>query len=162
MAALAAAAVGATAAVGSAYTSAEAAKAQGAYQKRQAELNAGMGEFQAEEAIRRGDEDAKAMGKKTKQVIGSQRAALAAQGIEVDSGTAAEIQADTAAIGAVDAQTIKNNAWREAWGFRAQATVTRGQGNMALMAANNQAKSTLITGGLQALSAGTQGFANRK
>lgn len=93
----------------------------GAYQRQTFEMNAKIAEFQAEDAIRRGDEEANKLLTNVQKLIGSQRTATAAQGIEVDSGSALDIQLDTAALGAVDAQTIKTNAYQEAFGFKAEA-----------------------------------------
>ena len=83
--------------------------------------------------------------------IGEQRVALAAQGIDIDQGSALEIQLQTAEFVSQDALTISNNAWREAWGFRAEANSLRFQGQFAQLAASSKARSTLITGGLKGL-----------
>jgi len=144
---------------GNAYVQAQAAKTQGAYQRQQYEFNARMANLQAEDSIRRGDKEAKAHKKKVKGLIGSQRAAMAAQGIEVNADSALDIQADTAAQGAADALQIKNNAWREAWGYRVAAASNQGQGAFAYMAARHQAKNTLVTGGIQAANSFTSSAA---
>lgn len=141
----------------SSYAQATAAELQGDFQKSQYEANAKFSELRAEDAIRRGDREAIEVKKAGKRVIGSQRAALAAQGIEVDSGTAVEVQADTAGMAAEDALRAKNNAWREAWGYRVEAANARGQGRWAAMAAENTARSTLVTGGLKAATQVGQG-----
>lgn len=133
-----------------AYAESQALKTQGKYEQAQAETNARLSDMQAEDAIRRGDKDAKNYGAKVKQTIGAQRARMAAQGIEIDDGSALDIQGDTAAIGAEDVMTIKNNAWREAWGFRAQSNQFRTEGRFANHRARTMAKQTLITGGIQA------------
>lgn len=143
----------------SSYAQAGALREQGAYQAQQLEFNARVGELQAEDALARGDREAGAARKAGKQVRGAQRAALAAQGIEVDSGTAATVQDETTAMAEEDARTIRTNAWREAWGFRAQAAGARGEGRMATLSANNQARSTILTGGMNALAYGLQGAA---
>src|SRR5688572_4523364 len=103
--------------IASAYSESEALKAQGAHQKRMAGINAELAEMQADDAIKRGDKEAEGVRRNAKKMIGSQRAALAAQGIEIDDGSALEIQDETRAIATEDALQIKNNAWRTAWGF---------------------------------------------
>lgn len=138
--------------------SAAAAREQGKFEEMQAETNARIAELQAEDAIRRGDRASAEHEKKTKALIGKQRASLAAQGIALDDGSALDIQADTAAIGAQDALTIKNNAWREAFGYRQQAQQDRFQGQIARSTAEFQANQTLLTGGLDALGHGLQGY----
>jgi hypothetical protein len=130
------------------YAQAGAADAQADFQKSQANTNAVYAEMQGADAIKRGDKEARALKGQGKKLIGSQRAAAAAQGIEVDSGSALDTQEDTAGLVAEDALTIKNNAWREAWGYKVQASNYQGQGAMAGLAAKNTSRSSLVTGGL--------------
>lgn len=136
----------------------KAAREQGAFTAAQMEKNAKFAEAQAEDALKRGEKDVQAVYRKGKQVAGAQRAAFAAQGIEVDTGSAAGIQADTAAITSEDALTAKNNAWREAWGYRVQAEDMRMQGAMAKKAGETAARNSLITGGLNALDYGVKAY----
>lgn len=154
---IAAQGVSAAAGMGNAYSQAQAARAQGAYQKQQLGFNARLSDLAAQDAIRRGQEDAQRHRTATKGLIGSQRASLAAQGIEIDSGSALEIQQDTRALGELDALTIQNNARRQAWGFKVQAQDLRFQGRMAKLGARTQARSTLIAGGMGAARDAAQG-----
>jgi len=135
-------------------------KAQAAYQKTMFDINASQAELQADDAIRRGDKDAQKATLQGRQTIGAQRAALAAQGIEVDSGTALELQADTRVAAAQDAMTIRNNAWREAWGFKAEALNASLQGRMSTIAGNARANATMTTGGIQAFNQFGNGLSN--
>lgn len=139
------------ASMGGAMTQSQALEAQGKYQKQQAETNARLAEMQAEDSIKRGDKAAGRYKASVSQAIGKQRAALAAQGIDVNSGSASEVQAETARIGTEDVMTIKNNAWREAWGFKVSALNSRSEGAMAELAGKNAADATLLSGGLAAL-----------
>lgn len=143
-------------AVGQGYAQSQALKARGDYESRMMELNARRAELSAADAIRRGEKDATEVKKQAKKLVGSQRAAMAAQGIVLDDGSALDIQEDTAAMGAEDAMTVRNNAWREAWGFRTQASDYRGQAKFARMAARNEARTTLLTGGMRALGYGAE------
>lgn len=54
------------------------------------------------------------------QAIGTQRAAMAANGGVVDQGSNALIQQDTAQLSELDALTISNNAAREAYGYEVE------------------------------------------
>jgi hypothetical protein len=139
---------------------AKAQEAQGRYQQSMAEVNAMYADLQGKDAIRRGDAAATAIRKRGKQVIGAQRAALAAQGVVLDSGSALELQEETAELSAIDALTVKNNAWREAWGFKAETQAATAQGQMARFTSKANAQNTLITGGLQATNYGASGLAN--
>lgn len=150
--------VNAIASLASAYSQSQSLKAQGRYQRAVAETNAKLAEMNADDALRRGDKEAARYLKQAKGVRGAQRAAMAAQGIEVDSGSAAEIQADTEKIAAENVVTIKTNAFREAWGYRVEGLNQSYAGKFASMAAGNQARDTLLTGGLQALGYGLKGM----
>lgn len=144
--------------LGTAYSQASMAKTQYNIQAQQIEQNIRLSEIQAEDAIRRGDVEAENMRKTTKKVIGAQRANFAGQNIAVDEGSAADIQAETQAQGSVNAQTIKNNAWRESWGYRVQAVSGQGQAVQTRLAGSNVMGNTLLTGGLQAANYGAQAY----
>lgn len=135
--------------IGSTYASAAARRSQGQFAQQQAEFNRQAAERQADDAIKRGKRDVAAMKRKTRNIIGSQRAAFAAQGIDVESGSAAEIQADTAALSAADELTIRNNSYREAFGFRSQALNFRFQGEREALATRSSIGATIATGGMR-------------
>lgn len=52
--------------------------------------------------------------------IGAERAAIGASGLDVNTGSALRLQVDTAAVGELDAQTIRNNSQRAAYGYEVQ------------------------------------------
>jgi hypothetical protein len=135
---------------------ATAAVQQGNYESSIYGQNADIAEMQAQDAIARGREAELRQGMQTKQLVGSQRASLAASGIDPNIGSGAEIQADTNLLGTLDALTIRNNAAREAWGYNVNATQLRGQAALAKRAGQNtaaglrnQSWTTLLTGGAQ-------------
>lgn len=133
---------------------------QAAFIQKQGALNERIGNLQADDAIRRGEKEAKAYGQQVSQLVGKQRVALAAQGIDVDSGSAGEIQDQTRAIGALDQLTIRNNAAREAWGYKVQASNSVLSANMQALGNINQAKASILTGGITALNSfGQAGYA---
>lgn len=57
----------------------------------------------------------------TRQLIGRQRVVLAANGVVVDTGSAADLQVDAAVRGDLNARLIAHGAEREAFSFRRQA-----------------------------------------
>lgn len=122
------------------------------------EFNAKMADLQAEDAVARGKEASDKSRRDTKRLIGAQRAAAAASGIEVDSGSALDLQLDAAGFGAMDALTIKNNAAREALGYKAQALDYRSRGAMAEANAKTAAAGTLLTGGIRAFDIGLRQY----
>lgn len=75
----------------------------------------------ADETINAGNTSADWQRVRAGQAVGTQRSAQAANGIDVNSGSAAQLQDDTAMLGELDALTIQNNAAREAYGYRVQA-----------------------------------------
>lgn len=161
MAALTAALLAATAA--STYSqfkgqrnAANAAIAQGNYVGGVQDVNAGYADQQALDAERRGVEGAQRVDTQTRTLVGSQRAALAASGVDANVGSGAEIQGETQALGALDELTIKNNAAREAFGYKVEAQNYRSGAQFARAGAQNAAQSyrnqswaTLLGGGLQ-------------
>lgn len=145
----------------SAYSSVEAAKSsadalrlRGEADKFVYDTNARVSEMQAQDALQRGDKAVTQVKRQVRQTVGAQRAALAAQGVDVNEGSAVDLQAETAGFGALDALTIKNNAYREAWGYKTQALQSSLRGELALSSSRVQANNTILTGGLNALSYG--------
>lgn len=132
--------------------------AAGNYNASVANQNAKNLDQSARDTIDRGETAAARSGVATQRLLGSQRAAAAASGIDAGSGSALDILVSTAGIGELDAQTIRNNAAREAWGLRSEAAAQRAQGRFAKSAGKFGAGSTLLTGlasaGMSAKSAG--------
>ncbi len=108
------------------------------------EFNARVAEAQAADALVRGKEDEERFRQGVRVLLGSQRAAFAGQNVDVGSGSAVDVAADTAFLAELDALTIRNNAAREAWGFRVQAENARLGGSAAQMASRFGAASTII------------------
>jgi len=126
-------------------------EAQGEFAERQGKVNARLAEMQSDDALARGDAASKQAADRANQVRGAQRVGFAAQGVALDSGSAQDVQQETARLGALDALTVKNNAQREAWGYRIQANQYLASGEQAVMAGRNSAGATLLTGGAQAV-----------
>jgi hypothetical protein len=137
----------------------QALRAQGEYQKRMYEINAKYALVQGEDAIRRGDEEAKLVQRRGRQVYGAQRAAFAAQGVDVDYGSAAAVQRDTRETTMRDELTAKNNAWREAWGYRAQSAQASASGDFAKLGADANARNTMISGLTDSVGYGLKAYA---
>ncbi len=99
---------------------ASAAKAQSEYNAAVARNNAIYAERAAKEAEERGRVKEMQVRQQTANLRGRQRAVLAANGVDVNTGSALDIQSDTAALGELDALTARSNAEREALGYRQQ------------------------------------------
>jgi hypothetical protein len=85
----------------------------------------------------------------TNRLIGSQRAAFAASGVDVSDvdSTAGDVFADTAALSEIDAMTIRTNAAREAWGYRMGAEDDLARGALAEAESRNAALGDLLSAG---------------
>lgn len=92
------------------------------YQAKVAANNAIIAGWKASDAITRGQTDVARQQLKTKQLKGAQRAALAARGIDLGEGSALNILTDTDFMGAIDANQITDNAAKEAWAYRQEAS----------------------------------------
>lgn len=119
--------------------------AQGASQD--ARTNAFFANQAANDATDRGRKDAALQRLRTGQMLGSQRATMAANGGVVDEGSNANLQADTAMLGELDALTIENNAAREAYGYKTQA-IQGMSASRQLLLNGASAKQSSIMGGV--------------
>jgi len=87
-----------------------------------ADINARMAESTAQSALYQGQQQEISSRLKTGQLKSSQRVSMAANGIDLGSGTATNILTTTDTMGEIDANTIAANAVRSAFGYRTQAT----------------------------------------
>lgn len=99
--------------------------------RRVANVNAGLAQQQATDAIARGQTAEFNQRLKTAQLKSTQTARMAANGVALDSGSPLDVLTSTDVMGEQDALQIRNNAAREAWGYQAQAANYRAQGAAA-------------------------------
>lgn len=116
---IAMAAAAAASAAGTAISSIQQSK-QADYQSKVAENNNVIAQQMAQDALNRGQAKEQEQRRKTAALISNQRTAFAANGVDINSGSAVDVQADTAGLGELDALNIRNNAQREAYGFQSQ------------------------------------------
>lgn len=140
----------------------QAIRTQGAIQSQQLSTNAQLARMQADDAKNRGEIEAQKRARQGAKDQGSQRANLAAQGIDVNTGSAADIQTDTGRAAATDVATIRSNAWRSAWGFNVEADNMQSQAQFEKIAAESRAGSTIMTGGLNAIGYGLNSYGKFK
>ncbi len=81
--------------------------------------NAKVAEVQAQDAIKRGDLTAQDALRRSRQVVGAQRAAFSARGLDISGGTPASLIDEADFFGQSDAATARTNARKEAWALRA-------------------------------------------
>jgi hypothetical protein len=109
---------------------AEIGQNQANYMAQVARNNQQVGEWNAQRALQQGQVDEDQQRQKTAQQIGSQRALLASQGADIDSGSAVDLVGDTARSGEFNAQTIRNTAQMNAWNNRLQGNLYGGQAGL--------------------------------
>lgn len=132
----------ATAAAGT--FSAVSAYQQGQVNKQIANNNAKMAEYAAQDAQRKGELDAQMVQRKASQLSGTQRSMMASRGLDISSGTPAELLDQTDFFGQTDANTARFNASQDAWAYKAEAQDLRSQGKWAARNANTQAFASLL------------------
>jgi len=81
-------------------------------------------------------------------MIGTIRASAGAAGVDPNFGSPVRLQTSAADVGELDAETIRNNAARQAYGFRVQGTDFTAQAQLDSM----QAQNALTAGNLQSFS----------
>lgn len=165
MAAVAMQATGAAGNTVSAYYGAKSQKSSLEFQAQLDDINARLAESSAQTILFQGQREEQRSRLQTAQMKSAQRVALAANGVDLTEGSAAEILTSTDVLGEVDANTIRANAVRAAWGQRTQATNLQidamGKRTAArAISPNTAAASTLLNGATQVASSwytGTKG-----
>lgn len=131
-------------------------KQQQAYYNYQAEVqkeNSKIAESNAALERQQGIEEARLQRIKTSQAIGSQKTAMAANGVDVTQGTAVDVLEDTAAMGELDALQTRYNYERKALSYEAQANNFNNQANLDVIAGKN----AYSAGKMNALASGLDG-----
>lgn len=122
-----------------------------------ADANARMAELGAQDELARGQHQIGKLSLQAGQIKSSQRAAMAANGVDLGVGNAAEVQASGDLIKEQDIQTAQLNAIKSAWGYRAQKANYENEAFAARASAKGispllQAGTTLIGGASQVAS----------
>jgi len=119
---------------------------QGNYEAKVENQNAQFLEGAAGVAQQRGGNAAGLRRMKGSQDIGEARASAGASGLDVGSGSVVDMIADSRMLSELDAQTETNNAAREAWGYKVQATEARARAKLAKTKSRYNAAATLLGG----------------
>ena len=146
--------IGTTLTVASTVAQGYAAQQQGQFERGVSRFNARQLENEATQTRNKGVEEENLQRQRTANFIAGQRAQLAAQGIDIGSGSALALQEDTATIGELDAKRIKTSFLDEASALDTQAEITRDQGDAAAAAGRNAFTGSLLTAGGQVLGSG--------
>lgn len=100
------------------------------YNAKVADMNAKIAERQARDAVERGQQEEQQQRMRTSQIIGQQRVAMAANGVDVGFGSPLDVLVDTATMGELDALTIRSNTYREERDIRQQGANSTAQAGM--------------------------------
>lgn len=114
------------------------------YQAQVSANNAKVAEWQAQDAIRRGQDAEIETRRKTAALRGNQSASLAARGLDISEGSALNILTDTDYLGEQDALTVRTNADKQAWAARVQGN--NDMANSELLSMRSNAESPLMAG----------------
>lgn len=102
------------------YYSAKSSKIQMQTAADLAEINARIAERGAQSQLAAGQQQAGQVSLRAGMMKSTQRASMAANGIDLGVGNAAEVQASTDLMKEIDMNTVEANAVRAAWGYRTQ------------------------------------------
>ena len=124
------------------------------YNAQVAEMNATLADRAARDALERGAREEQQKRMETSALQGRQRAAMAANGVDLTFGSPLDTLVDTATLGELDALTIRRNAAREAYdieaqgvNYRADATLSRMNAKAARTGGYLSAGGTVLAGG---------------
>jgi hypothetical protein len=124
------------------------------YQQKVAKANTDLANASAAQAIQRGNDAASVRQMEASQQIGQERVQAGAGGVDGSVGTAANVQAATRAVAAIDSKTLQANAALEAWGYKVDAARATAEGKVAELSGKYKAAGTLLGGAGDALSSG--------
>lgn len=131
-------------------TSAMSQASQYRYEARIADANKRAENAKVQDAMQRGQIEERNAARRQSALIGAQRAAMAANGIDLSFGSAAETLGDTAMMAQEDRGTIRENTRREQMGYdinaanyAMKAKAARGAASGALISGLFQVGSTL-------------------
>lgn len=119
---LALSAAGTAAGVAGQIKSASAAKASADYQAQVASGNQQIALQNASAASKSGEAQAAIQEQKTRAQVGAIEASQGSSGVDINSPTASAVRTSAGELGDLDAQTIRSNAARTAYGYQTQAT----------------------------------------
>lgn len=121
---------------------AQATKTASDYAAKVAENNAIAAKQNADRAIQAGQQKAQTASLKNAQNVARVTAAMAANGVNTNTGSSVDVQEGQRKTGVLDAETVLNNAQLEAYGYRTQqsnyeseAKLDRFRGDSALVGA---------------------------
>lgn len=133
----------------------QAGKARKAEMERQAVVarkNAEIAKENADETKKQGQRDIARKRLETRQLIARQRVGMGANGIELDSGSALDVQLDSQMMGELDAENIKRNAELKARAYLQQGENFNYQADANIASGNAAQRAGVLNGVASGLS----------
>lgn len=130
-----------------AYEQGQAASESAAYQAQVAKNNALVERYNAAQEAQSGAAQEANQGLKNSAQVGQVKAAQGASNIDVNSGSAANVRAAAAALGAEDLMTIRSNTAKKVYGYEVAATGDTAQAGLL----ESESKQAAIGGDIGAL-----------
>jgi hypothetical protein len=123
-------AIGAVASAGGALYQGIAGSQAASYQAQVEKNNAAIADQNAQRAIAAGQQQTAQQSLKNAAQFGAIKTAMAANGVDVNSGSAVDLQASQRAKGQLDAETTMQKAQQEVYGYRVAATSDTAQAQL--------------------------------
>ena len=123
-----------------AYGAIQSSQAQSAAAKANAQIqanNATVATQNANFAAAEGETNAATNEMKTRAAVGQEMTSQAANGVDVNTGSAADVRTSENQIGQLDAATIRSNAARQAYGYQTQSQNATSQASLDTTEAGN-------------------------
>lgn len=106
--------------------------------------------LQQQDALSRGATEEEQHLAKVAELKGRQRALMGASGAQVGAGSFGDILASTETQGRIDANMIRTNALREAWGLQSEAEMVRAQNEVNKSMGKWNQMNSVLTGASRA------------
>lgn len=126
------------------------------YQAKVAQQNKEIARESAQSAIEQGQEEQRRLGRRTAQTVGSQRARMSANNVDVGFGSAGRVEEDTRMLAAEDMNTAADNTRRQvramqidAWNFESEKRAALAEKKNAKIATAFSVASTALGGATQ-------------
>ena len=113
--------------------------------------NAQIAKQQADLAGAAGDQQVAMQQAKTRATVGAIKAAQAASGIDVNTGSAVDVRSSAAELGQLDAISIRSNAARTAYGYQTQSASDLAQSQLDRFEAKNDRTAGYLNAGTSVL-----------
>lgn len=127
-------------------TEAEIAKNQADFEQGKSKYNARVSENAAQQTINAGVEKENALRLKTARLQSQQKTQLGAFNVNVNSGSAFQLQQDTETLGEADALRIRSNTLNQAGALSEQSNLLEAEGEYAQIAGKNKAAAAKAAG----------------